>query len=560
MHVNRQLARVFEEHTVRSLAEAAQLAAIVRAQYQRQGKAFDLAQMRGGRAIMSDAQVIAEDGSAVALEERSAQVALRTGKLHSNQVMGYPRPDGSYLWLSSTSQPLYTGAGAAPTGVFTTVTDVTARKQAEAARDALEAQLRESQKMEAMGTLAGGIAHDFNNMLGAILGNVALARTEKDAGHPAAVSLDEIGRAGARARRLVQQILAFSRKQPQMFAAIALHGVVDETLGLLRASLPAGVRIDTSVDPVPRYVQADATQIGQVLMNLCTNAWHAMQNAAVHSKANADGAASVAAPASAPVISVRLDQIELDAAGASRFGAARGAWVRLTVSDTGIGMDAATQARMYEPFFTTRGIGEGTGLGLSVANGIVKVHGGAIAVTSAPGQGSVFEVILPAIAATPATAAGAAAAAASAAAGTATAPASVTAQETGAASAARSGQHVLYLDDEPAMVFLVTRMLTKLGYRVSAFERALDALAAVRADPASFDVVVTDFNMPGHSGLDVAREIGVIRPGLPVVIVSGYITDELRAGAEKLGVRELIYKPDTVGALCQSIVRVLQQL
>ena len=260
------------------------------------------------------------------------------------------------------------------------------------------------------------------------------------------------------------------------------------------------------------------------------------------------------------MISVRLDQIELDAAGASRFGAARGAWVRLTVSDTGIGMDAATQARMYEPFFTTRGIGEGTGLGLSVANGIVKVHGGAIAVTSAPGQGSVFEVILPAIAATPATAAGAAAAAASAAAGTATAPASVTAQETGAASAARAGQHVLYLDDEPAMVFLVTRMLTKLGYRVSAFERALDALAAVRADPTSFDVVVTDFNMPGHSGLDVAREIGVIRPGLPVVIVSGYITDELRAGAEKLGVRELIYKPDTVGALCQSIVRVLQQL
>ena len=390
--------------------------------------------------------------------------------------------------------------------------------------------------MEAMGTLAGGIAHDFNNILGAILGNVALARDDLGNGHPARVSIDEIGKAGARAKNLVQQILTFSRKQPQQFADVQLQVVVAETLALLRATLPAGLHIATEIDTVPRVVHADATQLGQVLMNLCTNAWHAVTDAGTAGRVDA--------------IVIKLDQIELDVAGAQRFGAvAAGAWVRLTVSDAGKGMDEATQARIFEPFFTTRQVGEGTGLGLSVAHGIVRSHHGAIAVGSVPGKGTVFEVILPAISGS--------AEGKQAAGVTALAEGSVPATARQATSQA-TGQHVLYLDDEASMVYLVKRMLAKSGYRVSGFERPADALAAVRADPRSFDVVVTDFNMPGMSGLEVAREIAQIRADLPVAIASGYITDELRAGAERLGVRDLIYKPNTVDELCQAIARLLQ--
>ena len=333
----------------------------------------------------------------------------------------------------------------------------------------------------------------------------------------------------------MQQILTFSRKQPQRFVDVQLQAVVAETLALLRATLPAGLHIATEIDTVPRLVHADATQLGQVLMNLCTNAWHAVTDAGTAGRADA--------------ITIRLDQIELDVAGAQRFGAvAAGAWVRLTVSDAGKGMDEATQARIFEPFFTARQVGEGTGLGLSVAHGIVRSHHGAIAVSSVPGKGTVFEVVLPAISGSTEgkQAAGAAALA------EVNVPAAARPSTSQAAS-----QHVLYLDDEASMVYLVKRMLAKSGYRVSGFERPADALDAVRADAASFDVVVTEFNMPGMSGLEVAREIAQIRADLPVVIASGYITDELRAGAERLGVRDLIYKPNTVDELCQVIARLL---
>ena len=495
-------------------------------------------QMRGKPSPPCGWPASREDGTPVPDFQRAAHAALSSGKLQSNAVIAYRRPDGGVVWHLSNSQPLFQAGDPLPVGVFTTYTDISAHKAAEAAREALEAQLRESQKMEAMGTLAGGIAHDFNNILAAILGNVALARDDLGAAHAARQSIDEIGKAGERAKHLVQQILAFSRKQPQQFARVPMQGVVDETLAMLRATLPAGIRIEPRISAAPCVVHADATQMGQVLMNLCTNAWLAISDAGHAGMAGA--------------IAVRLDEIELDSAAALRFGAvAPGTWVRLTVSDSGKGMDAATQARIFEPFFTTRQVGEGTGLGLSVAHGIVRSHGGAIAVSSAPGKGTVFEVILPALKAEAQGTAEAAARAAEAPGAPARAPAS-------APTGTPAGQHVLYLDDEPAMVLLVKRMLTKYGYRVSAFERPAEALAAVRADPGAFDLVVTDFNMPGKSGLDVTREIAQIRASLPVVIASGYITDELRAGAAQLGVRELIYKPNTLDELCQSIARVLQ--
>ena len=483
----------------------------------------------GSMSVVQDGRVVTESGTVVPEEQRSAIVALRTGQTQANVVMGYIRPDGQTLWLSSTSQPLFEDGSDKPTRVFTTFVDITARKQAEAARKALEGQLRESQKMEAMGTLAGGIAHDFNNILGVILGNVALAREEFDAKHPAAKSLTEIDKAGKRAKALVLQILAFGRKQPQDFADIAMHPVIAETLSLLRATLPAGVQLETRFEEPPPFVHGSAGQIGQVLMNLCTNAWYAMVR---------DDGGEVSVGAASGRLSVGLGTVDLSGEAARRFGdIAPGKYACLSVTDDGAGMDAETQARIFEPFFTTKPFGQGTGLGLAVVHGIVKAHGGAVAIESIAGKGTTFEVLFPAIA-----------------------EPQTPAAPTRAAPLATAGmsRHVLYLDDEPAMVFLVKRMLGKLGYRVSGFEDPAEAVAAVRVAPEGFDIVVTDFNMPRMSGLDVAREVRKLNPQLPLVVTSGFISEELRTNARLLGVRHVIYKPNTVEDLCQAIAQVLE--
>jgi PAS domain S-box-containing protein len=258
------------------------------------------------------------------------------------------------------------------------VRDITERQQAETARAALEAQLRQSQKMEAVGTLAGGIAHDFNNIIGAILGNAALAREDLGPDHRALESIIEIDKAGRRARNLVQQILAFSRKQALSRSVIALGPVVEEAVKLLRATLPAGVQLTSDCAAGLPNVLADPTQIHQVLMNLCTNAWHAMEGQPGQ-------------------IDVRLEEVTVDAALAGRHGGLRpGRYVRLSVADTGKGMDAATKERIFEPFFTTKGVDEGTGLGLAVVHGIVQGHGGAIVVESAPSKGTTFQLYFPA--------------------------------------------------------------------------------------------------------------------------------------------------------------------
>jgi len=401
--------------------------------------------------------------------------------------------------------------------------DISARLAGEAARRALEAQLRESQKMEAIGTLAGGIAHDFNNILAAILGNVSLARMDLDPGHAALVSLEEIDRAGKRARNLVQQILAFSRRQAQSFLNQPLRPVVEETIRLMRAALPRAVTMDVVYGDAAVHASVDATQIGQVLMNLCTNAWQAMNGGAGH-------------------VAIALDEVQLDADAAQRLGnLAPGRYARLRVSDDGAGMDEATLARIFEPFYTTKPPGQGTGLGLAVVHGIVREHRGEISVDSTPGKGATFEVYLPAV--------------------------SATADVLPAVSAAfvpagGRDKHVLYLDDDEAMVFLVKRMLQALGYRVTGFSDAQDALACVhaceRGSPSDFDLVVTDFNMPGATGLDLARELARTRPGLPVMITSGYITDALRDGAGAVGVRHLVQKENSVEDLCMAIQRVIE--
>lgn len=391
--------------------------------------------------------------------------------------------------------------------VRVSLTDISDCKRAEADMRQFEAQLREVQKMESLGTLAGGIAHDFNNILGAILGNVALARDEVVAGQETLlVSLDEIQKASFRARDLVQQILAFSRHEPQQLVTQPLRPVVEETRNLLRATLPAGVELEACLTDVPLHVHADATQVQQVVMNLCANAWHAL-------------------PGGSGKIVIGLEQVELaDAEVRTQSGAlACGAHAHLWVRDNGSGMDAETRERIFEPFFTTKPVGQGTGLGLSVVHGILSAHGGAIAVESAPGEGSTFNFYLPLV------------------------PASQVPATAPTLSAAPShsrgrGQHVMYVDDDAMMVLMVERILERAGYRVTGFLDARAAVAAVRHRPGDFDMIVTDFNMPGFSGLDVARELVCIRPDLPVVIGSGYITDELRTEALRLGVCGLLEK------------------
>jgi PAS domain S-box-containing protein len=419
------------------------------------------------------------------------------------------RKDGSDLWTAMSTSASFDDAGCY-TGALAMVTDITEQRHAQSVRLELEAQLRESQKMEAIGVLAGGIAHDFNNVLAGILGNAALAIQDLRPEHPAAVSLEQIRKASLRGRGLVQQILAFARRQPREVVSCELPPLVDECIGLLRSTLPAGVTLDVSLCAERLFVMADATQVEQVLMNLCTNAWHSLGGKPGR-------------------IAVALAAVELDADDARHLGGGLtpGAYARLTVSDTGRGMDAETRARIFEPFFTTKPVGEGTGLGLAVAHGIIAAHGGVIRVQTAPGAGSAFEIYLPRSASTEA----------------ADRPVPLAIAYRG------HGENVLYVDDDEVMVVMVERLLERLGYAVTCLHDPARAIEVVRVAPHAFDIVVSDLNMPELSGLDVARALHRIRADLPVIISSGNLPDQLQNEAREAGVRALVHKQYTLEEL-----------
>jgi two-component system cell cycle sensor histidine kinase/response regulator CckA len=427
----------------------------------------------------------------------------------------FDRADGSTQWIRWEVLPWRDPRGNVG-GIVIFSEDLSEIKRGEEARLRLEAQLRESQKMEALGTLAGGVAHDFNNVLAMILGNVELARQDVGADHPAQVSLEEIAKASRRAKDLVQQILSFGRRQKLERNATSLSLVVVETARLMRATLPATVRLNVDCAPDVPAVLADATQIKQVLVNLCGNAADAIQ--------------SLGRPGS---IDVSLHaHVQTEGMPGSRLRPGR--YACLTVSDTGQGMDEATRAHMFEPFFTTKPMGKGTGLGLAVVHGIVQAHEASVEVESAPGAGSTFRIFFPA----------------------SDAPVeALDPSEAGTEPIDGAGKRVLYVDDEEAIVFLMKRLLERQGFRVSGYTDPQEALADVRANPAEFDLAVTDYNMPGMDGLLVARALKEIRADLPVVLASGYITEDLRAKAPEAGVRELIYKPNTVDDLCAAVAR-----
>lgn len=418
-------------------------------------------------------------------------------------------------------------------GEITTVfaRDLTSRKRAEAQRSELELQLRESHKMQALGTMAGGIAHDFNNIVGAILGNVELAKADCSHNPQAMESLLEIEKAGRRARDLVRQILTFSRNEPPKRYAVRASEVMRDTERLLRVTLPPAIELQVDAPSELPHMLADPTQVEQALFNLTTNAVHAI----------GDNRGLVRMEATLSMSEQRLCE---------RLGLSLGDYIAITVQDNGPGMSPETLQRIFEPFFTTKPVGQGTGLGLAVVHGVMRTHGGAVDVTSKLGQGSAFTLYFPV----------------NLLASTLTVPPPrfatshiCTLPPAHAAAAVQERPHVMYVDDDHALVSLVQRLLRRRGYQVSGFLDPREATAALEQNPHAYDLLVTDYNMPGYCGVDLVRDSKRIRPDLPVALASGYVTAEIEAQALDAGALALIHKPNDVDELCETVDRLLHQ-
>jgi nitrogen-specific signal transduction histidine kinase len=391
--------------------------------------------------------------------------------------------------------------------------DLTETSQAEEARAHLEMQLRQAQKMEAIGTLAGGIAHDFNNILGAVLGNAELALSTMAAENAARPFVQQILKSADRASSLVRQILAFSRPHDQQRRPLRLDGVIREAVQLLRSTLPTSIVITTDIESATPTVLADSGQVHQVLMNLCTNAGHAIGERPGR-------------------LRIALNAVDLDAAAAAaipELGAGR--FAVLSVSDDGIGMDRETLLRIFEPFFTTKEPGVGTGLGLSVAHGIMRAHEGSIRVETERGRGTTFHLYFPASQAAPA----------------------AEVAEAEAPPPRGRGERVMLIDDEIALVTVGRMVLERYGYSVTTFTDPVAALAALTHGAADVRLVLTDLTMPGIGGLELAREVQRMRPGLPVLLTTGYTgkLDSVTLGKD--GVVGVIQKPFTATALGHAV-------
>ena len=396
--------------------------------------------------------------------------------------------------------------------------DISPLRQAQEEKQRLETQLRHVQKAEAIGTLAGGIAHDFNNILGGIIGFTELAEEQLPDAAAARRSLERVLQAGQRAKELVQQILHFSRQTEAAMRPLKIGVVVEEALHLLRASIPANIEIRRQIRDNNEMVMADATRIHQMIMNLCTNAAHAMRTAG--------GRLEVALESHLLTAPLTCHGQELTP----------GSYLRLEVTDDGCGIPPDKMDRIFDPYFTTKPVTEGTGLGLAVTLGIVRGHGGGIQVASQPGRGTRVAVHLPCIEAAPET---------------------VTTADKGVAPGGR--ERILFVDDEAFYVELNQKVLGQLGYSVAAGQSSLSALERFMADPDYFDLVVTDQSMPKMTGLELAHRIHAIRPQIPIILCTGF-SEAVNPGRVKPdGIARILYKPVRRKDLADAIRQVLDQ-
>ena len=380
--------------------------------------------------------------------------------------------------------------------------DITERLKSEETQRNLQSQLLQSQKMEAVGSLAGGIAHDFNNILSVIIGNAELVKLKLAPKHRAMKHIEEVISASDRAQELVQQILAFSRKQDTQFRPVRLHYILREGMRLLRASLPATIEIKVDLPMNGPLILGDATQIHQVIMNLCTNAAQAMEGM--------DGK-----------LFLRQKNVEFDDRSILYHpDLKKGLYAMFTVQDTGLGMDGFTLKRIFEPFFTTKAPGKGTGLGLAIVHAIIKNHGGAIKVQSQVGKGTQVDVYLPVYEGE---------------------EESVKSEKT--KESFGSSERIMIVDDEEQLLKTLTETLKGLGYQAFPFVKPTEALRAFEENPAGFDLVITDQTMPHMTGIFLAGRIRQVRNDMPIILMTGYDQLEDPKKLEALGIRTVLLKP-----------------
>lgn len=395
--------------------------------------------------------------------------------------------------------------------------EIVKRKRAEQEKEKLEVQLRQTQKMEAVGALAGGIAHDLNNILTPMIIHTKIAMSSIAEVSPVRDNLQRVINAAHRAKDVVRQILTFSRQAPARTLPLKVTPIVREAVKLLRASLPTTVEIRQNIESTSYLTVADPTQIHQVLINLCTNAAHAMRE-------------------KGGMLEVNLSDMELGAKNAVKYPDMKpGPYVRLSVSDTGTGMDRTVIDRIFDPFFTTKQKDEGTGMGLAVVHGIVKSCGGAITVDSEPENGTTFHVFFPRT------------------------ETEAPQQILPAGSLPTGNERILFVDDNEIVVDAVRPLFESLGYEVVARMNGLETLEVFRSQPEKFDLVITDQTMPHMSGNELAQELIRIRPNIPIILCTGYselITEE---EAKTIGIREYVMKPFVMDDMARIIRKVLDE-
>ena len=393
--------------------------------------------------------------------------------------------------------------------------EIEIRQKFERERAELEKQLYQLQKMETIGTLAGGIAHDFNNILTPILGYTDMALEELPEESNLRFDIEQINNAAHRGKNLVQQVLTFSREVDFENKPIQLQPIVAEAINLIKASFPPGVEVRQQFDQKIGTVLADPTHIHQIVMNLCTNANHAMLK-------------------SGGILDVRLDAVKIDQKSAEKIqNLKKGEYIRLTISDTGYGMDIKTKERIFEPFFTRKEVGSGSGLGLSVVHGIINNYGGAIVVDSTPGKGTTFMIYLPKYGA------------------------DLLESDKSEKKPIKGDEYILFVDDEPEITFMGKKMLENLGYKVSITSNSISALEEFKKDPDRYSLLVTDQSMPNISGTELAIMMKKIRPGLRVIIITGYADNLSEEVLSQCGISEVILKPMILDDFSKVIRKVL---